>query len=102
MPMKIQADELELFDQTPRRRNLWHCSQCGYQVLGKKPKSCPKCSGSEIGLVLEWNDTEAERCPKCGNVDDLDNFDAVGADVDHVFCGYCGHEFIVGMYAEAV
>lgn len=45
---------------------------------------------------LEWlrGGDDLEQCPVCCFVGTIDDFDVMGADEGHLFCGQCGVEFV--------
>lgn len=55
-------------------------------------------------LIGEWRrgrmdvSVELYRCPKCGHIDDADNFDVLGADGDQQFCNHCHHEHVLAPF----
>ena len=43
-------------------------------------------------LITDWEGAQYIICPVCGNEDDIDGFDCLGADEDCVFCNQCNTE----------
>ena len=39
-------------------------------------------------------------CPHCGNVEDLDNYDVIGADSGHLFCNQCNRQVVPASLAS--
>ena len=45
-----------------------------------------------VGLTWWEGNIEYVKCPTCGNVTDIQNYDCLGADPDCVFCNQCHQE----------
>ena len=59
--------------------------------MAKKSKSLERPRLHPVATTWWVGDVQMVKCPECGHVDDLDNFDCLGAD-GWVFCNACGTE----------